>query len=63
MKIAGIILIVLQILSIIGQTMGGDNILAIGFSGIGGFFNMIGRLTLGIIGVILLIIAGKRGRK
>lgn len=49
MKIAGIILIVLQIIGVIGAFIGGKN----PFSG--NFLEIIGYFLTGIIGVILLI--------
>ena len=50
MKIAGIILIILQVIAIIGSFLGGRNPFT------SGFLEMIGYLISGIIGVILLIV-------
>ena len=49
MKIAGIILIVLQVVAVIGSFIGGRNPFK------GGIPELIGFFLLGIIGVILLI--------
>lgn len=57
MKVAGIILIILQVASFIPALASGENIFANGFA------NLIGRCLLGIVGVILLIIAHKRNKK
>ena len=57
MKVAGIILIILQVASFIPVLASGENIFANGFA------NLIGRCLLGIVGVILLIIAHKRSKK
>ena len=57
MKVAGIILIILQVASFIPVLASGENIFANGFA------NLIGRCLLGIVGVILLIIAHKRNKK
>ena len=57
MKLTGIILIVLQIVSFVPTLVRGDNIFA------NGIFNLIGRLSFGIVGIILLIIAEKRKNK
>ena len=56
MKIAGIILIILQIISLIPSIAAGDNIFSHGFA------NLLGRFLIGIVGVILLVIAHKRER-
>jgi len=56
MKIAGIVLIVMQVLSFVPMVITGENILAYGIA------NMIGRCSIGIVGVILLLIARKRKR-
>jgi len=56
MKIAGIILLIVQALSLIPALVAGDNIFSYGFA------NLLGRLSFGIVGVILLIIARKRGK-
>jgi len=53
-KIAGIILIILQIISLIPSIAAGDNIFSHGFA------NLLGRFLIGIVGVILLVIAYKR---
>ena len=50
MKIAGIMLIILQVLAVIGSFIGGRNPFRAGFLQLIGFF------LLGIIGVILLIV-------
>ena len=57
MKLAGIILIILQIVSFVPAIVTGDNIFS------RGFFNLIGRLSFGIVGIILLIISKKRKNK
>lgn len=57
MRIAGIILIVLQCLSFISAIMMGDNIFAYGLA------NLVGRCIFGIIGAILLMIAHKREKR
>ena len=61
MKIAGIILIVIQIIAtvggIIGAVAGGTNPFA------GGFWGLLGYFAFGIIGVILLIIHHNRKNK
>lgn len=57
MQIAGIILIVLQVVGIIGALIGGRN----PFSG--GFFETLGYFLIGITGVILLIVARIRKKK
>ena len=63
MKTAGIILIVMQVMSLISTAIRGDNIFAYGFSGIAGFANLLGRLSFGIVGIILLVAAHKRKNK
>ena len=50
MKIAGIILIILQIIAVIGSFIGGRNPFTVGIPELIGFF------LIGIIGVILLIV-------
>lgn len=57
MKIAGIILLVVQVLSIIGTAMAGDNIFDYPFP------NLIGRFIFGIVGIVLLVIYYKRKRE
>ena len=54
-KIVGWILVVIQIFGIIGRMMSGEPFP----SGISGFFNLIGFLLFGIVGVILLVLAYK----
>ena len=54
MKIAGIILIIIQIISLIPAIITGDNIFAYGLA------NLIGRCLFGIIGVILIIIPSRK---
>lgn len=57
MKIAGIVLIILQFISLIPSLAAGDNIFSHGFA------NLLGRFLIGIVGVILLVIACKREKK
>ena len=57
MKIAGIILIILQIIAVVGSFIGGRNPFTVGFPGLIGYF------IFGIIGVILLIIYYVRKNK
>lgn len=57
MKIAGIVLIVLQALVVLGSLIGGKNPFA------GGIFEIIGYFLVGIIGVILLVIGIKKNKK
>ena len=54
MEIAGIILIIIQLISFIPAIILGDNIFAYGLA------NLIGRCAIGIVGVILLIIASNK---
>ena len=54
MKIIGIILIILQVISFIPSIVTGDNIFSHSLPW------LIGRFLLGIVGVILLIIAYKK---
>ena len=55
MKIAGIVLIILQVVSLIPALVSGEAVF------VGGIPNLLGRFAFGIIGVILLVIAHKRG--
>lgn len=60
MKIAGIVLIALEVMALLGSAFSG------GFSSLGsvrGIGNLIGFLLPGIIGVILLIVAKKKENK
>ena len=57
MKIAGIVLVVIQVLSFIPAAVMGDNIFGYGLA------NLIGRCSIGIVGVILLLIAHKRKKR
>lgn len=54
MKITGIVLIVLQLISLIPSLATGENIFQYGFP------NLFGRFALGIIGIILLVISLKK---
>ena len=54
MKITGIVLIVLQLISLIPSLAMGENIFQYGFP------NLLGRFALGIIGIILLVISLKK---
>ena len=54
MKIAGIILLVLQVISLIPAIITGDNIFQNGLA------NLVGRFIFGIIGGILLVIAYRK---
>ena len=54
-KILGWILVIIQCIAIIGRLASGASFP----SGIPGFFNLLGFLSFGIIGVILLIVAYK----
>lgn len=56
MRDAGIILIILQVISFIPAIVSGDNIFA------NGFVNLLGRCALGIVGVILFVVANKRNK-
>ena len=56
MKLAGIILIIAQLISFIPSMVTGENPFA------GGIPYLIGRFSFLIIGVILLIIAKKKGK-
>ena len=57
MKIAGIILIIVQVISVIGTAMAGVNIFDYPLP------NVIGRFIFGIVGAILLVISYKRKKK
>lgn len=57
MKIIGIILIVLQVISFIPAIVTGDNIFSHGIPW------LIGRFSFAIVGIILLVIASKRKNK
>ena len=57
MKIAGFILLILQVASLIPSCVAGDNPFA------GGLPWLIGRFSLGIVGIILLIIAYSKNKK
>lgn len=57
MKITGIVLIVLQFISLIPALIAGDNFFANGLA------NVIGRFSFGIVGLILLIIANKKNKE
>ena len=54
MKTAGIILIIIQCISLFPAIITGDNIFSYGFA------NLLGRFAFGIAGVILLIVANKK---
>lgn len=56
MKIAGIILIILQVVALISKIIQG------GFAGMS-FFALIGYFLMGIIGVILLVVDYKKNQK
>jgi len=56
MKIAGVLLLVLQVVSLIPSLASGDNIFENGIP------NLLGRFIFAIIGVILLIIAKKKNK-
>ena len=56
MKIAGIILLVLQVVSFIPSLAAGESIFGYGFA------NAFGRCLLGIVGIILIIIANRKKR-
>ena len=57
MKTAGIILLVLQAVSLFAAIVSGDNIFANGLA------NLIGRQSFGIVGAVLLIIYYKKQNK
>lgn len=57
MKKAGIILIILQIVSLIPSFIRGENLFANGFA------NLLGRFIFAILGVILLVVAYNRDSK
>ena len=57
MKIAGFILLILQVASLIPSCVAGDNPFA------GSLPWLIGRFSLGIVGIILLIIAYSKNKK
>ena len=57
MKIAGIILIILQVIAVIGSFLGGGNPFKTGF------FGLIGYFIFGIIGTILLIVYSVKKNK
>ena len=54
LKIAGIVLLVLQVFSLIGSIAGGVPLYN------GSIANLIGRFLFGIVGVILLLIAARK---
>ena len=56
MKKAGIILLIIQAISLIPAIIMGDNIFENGIA------NLIGRLSFGIVGVILIILHYKKKR-
>ena len=56
MKVAGIILIILQVVAVISRIIQG------GFAGMS-FFWLIGYFLVGIIGVILLVVDYKKNQK
>ncbi len=58
MKIAGIILLICQAMSVIGSLLARDPLL-----GDGNFAWILGRYSFGIVGVILLIIHHKKNKK
>jgi len=57
MKIAGIILIIIQIGSFITTAIQGGSIFGNGFA------NLLGRCIFGIVGIILLVVAAKKKSK
>lgn len=57
MKIAGIVLLILQVISLIPALLTGDNVFGNGVA------NLLGRFIFGIVGAVLLIIAYKRNKE
>jgi len=57
MKIAGIVLLILQVISFIPALLTGDNVFGNGVA------NLLGRFIFGIVGAVLLIIAHKRNKE
>ena len=57
MKIAGIVLLILQAVSLVPALVTGENIFENGVA------NLIGRFSFAIIGIILLVIAARKKKK